>query len=188
LSKIGKRVNRSFEQMVWRLLYPNESLTASFERARPIDNKGNKKKRGAFIPTKSRDLAASIKMKPDTFHDKVVGKSRFWAHEARDILSQLQDIELANYFLDNTPFVASHRISEGRDEAGLIQRLVQNALVHIADLTTLVDKTLDDGQLSHDERDSLYRKVLELETAVAAVRNQFEDGTNPERAPPPADY
>jgi hypothetical protein len=187
LSKVGKRENRSFEDMVRRLLQPNLSLTASFERSRPIDGKARKQKK-SFVPPKYSALAQAIAMKPDTFYNKLDGTSRFWAHEAKAILGQLHDIELANYFLEHTPFVPSHRIVEDDDEVGLLQRLVINALVHITDLTSMVDRTLHDGQLNHDERDSLYRKVLELETAVAAVRNQFEDGPHVEKSPPPVDY
>jgi hypothetical protein len=174
LSQFSKRVNRTFEDLVRRILKPNPSLTASFTQSRQIDTKGRKLKK-PFVPPEYGDLAMRIGMKPDTFYSKLDGQSKFWAHEAKGILTHLHDLELVNYFLEHTPFVASHRIDETGDEAGLLERLVKNALIHVADLTSLVDRSLSDRILNNDERDSLYRKVLELETAVAAVRAQFED-------------
>jgi hypothetical protein len=192
LSKLTKRTNRTFEDLVRRILKPNASLTASFAYRRPIDAKAQKLRK-AFVPPHYHEMAARIGMKSDTFYSKLDGQSKFWAHEAKAVLGHLHDIELADYFLEHTPFVATHRIDSAGDQAGVLKRLVENTMIHVADLTSLLDRSLNDRVLTHDERDSLYRKVLELETAVAAVRVQFEDAPQTEqnfklKIGPSADY
>lgn len=174
---------RSFEDQLRRVLRPGEALKRAQTLSRPIDGHG-KPKKGAKtppVPLEYKQLAARIGMKPDTFHNKIDGASGFWASEAREVLAHVHDIELADWFLEGTPWVAAHRLEALSLYPGLLENLVQNALVHWCDLTGLVDRAVADDTVTHDEKDSIYRKIVELETAVAALRKLVE----PVDAPPP---
>jgi hypothetical protein len=165
--------DRSFEDMVRRSLRPGPALKRSMALSRPIDGQG-KPMRRAVVPIEYKALADRIGMKHDTFHNKVDGESAFWASEARAILAHAPDIELADWFLEGTPWMAAHRLDALHPSPGLLGRLVQNAVVHFGDLVGVVDRALSDHIVSLDEQDAIYRKVLELETAVAAMRKLVE--------------
>ncbi len=181
--KIRQSEPRTFEQMLQLVLKPTPTRMEALALSRPIDRDGQPEPTEEPEAMAYSTFAQRIGMKPDTFHDKITGKSGFWASEARLILAHAPDIELARWFLDGTPWTAAHRLDEVEPEPGLLEDLVTNALVHWCDLTGVVDRAVRDNVIDVDEKQTIYRKVLELETAIASLRKLVEPKKDPDTAP-----
>jgi hypothetical protein len=124
-----------------------------------------------------KQVAAHLGIKEQSLYSRLYGRVRFSVEEAKAILEFLNDMRIADYFLENSPFVAVARVPESDQEAGEGVRIqTSSTLFDVADLMREVETSLcDDGRIDHREKIRIEKRLMEAERSLSALRRTLQD-------------
>lgn len=118
-----------------------------------------------------KQVAAELGMKEQSLYSRLYGRVRFSVEEAHRILQILGDVRIADFFLEETPFVAVDRSVEVEQESKDVRTRASSTLFDVTDLMREVEVSLsDDGRIDHREKIKIEDRLVEAERSLTALR------------------
>ncbi len=119
-----------------------------------------------------KQVAAALGMKEQSLYSRLYGRVRFSVEEARQVLRILNDVRVADYFLEDSPFVAVERAEGVERAAEDVRSQASTTLFDVTDLMREVEISLsDDGRIDHREKVRIEERLQEAERSLTALRN-----------------
>ncbi len=124
-----------------------------------------------------KQVAAHLGMKEQSLYSRLYGRVRFSVEEAKAVLGYLNDVRVADFFLDGSPFVAVGRVPESEQMAAEgVRTQTSSTLFDVADLMREVETSLcDDGRIDHREKARIQKRLMEAERSLSALRRTLQD-------------
>ncbi len=119
--------------------------------------------------------AQKMGMSYDMLYARVSNRVPFRAHEIRALISAVDDKRLADYFLQDSTYIAVERAlpnSDGSVESDVYQGAARYVL-QAASVLRAIDDGLADQHIDHRERLAIEREIHEAERALAALRTRI---------------
>lgn len=121
--------------------------------------------------------AKQMGMSYDMLYARIRDRVPFRAHEIRALIAAVGDKRLADYFLQDSGFIAVERSmpdSDGSVEKDVYQGAARYVL-QAASVLRAVDDGLEDQHIDHRERLAIEQEIHEAERALAALRARLAE-------------
>lgn len=123
-----------------------------------------------------KQVAADLGMKEQSLYSRLYGRVRFSVEEARKILCQLQDVRIADFFLEESPFMAIERTQEDGQGSEAVRTRASSTLFDVTDVMREVERSLsDDGRIDHLEKIRIEERLVEAERSLSTLRKSIQD-------------
>jgi len=123
-----------------------------------------------------KEVAAELGLKEQALYARLYGRVRFSVEEARDILTYLGDVRIADHLLKGTKYVAIERKDQGdAEQSEGVREGATTTLFDVTDLMREVEGALsDDGRIDHREKIDIEKRLHEAERSLTALRNALK--------------
>ncbi len=122
-----------------------------------------------------KQVASKLGMKEQSLYSRLYGRVRFSVEEAKAILTILNDVRIADFFLEDSPFVAVARPNEIEPCSENVRTQTSSTLFDVTDLMREVEVSLsNDGRIDHREKVKIEERLLEAERSLTALRKTIQ--------------
>ncbi len=124
-----------------------------------------------------KQVAAAMGMKEQSLYSRLYGRVRFSVEEAHRVLCILGDVRVADFFLEDSPFVAVTRSKEEEcQNPETVRTQASSTLFDVTDLMREVESSLsDDGRIDHREKVKIEERLLEAERSLTTLRRTIQE-------------
>lgn len=124
-----------------------------------------------------KDVAKAMGMLYATLHARLHQRVAFSPEEIRALIAAAPDIRFAEYFFEDTPFIAVDGGAEPADGSPESLHLgATRTVLEAADVLRAVEKSLDDNRIDHQDKARIGKEIAEAERALATLRHRLEEG------------
>jgi transcriptional regulator with XRE-family HTH domain len=117
-----------------------------------------------------QEVAEKMGMKYHTLYARLRGRVSFTPEEVRALLMIVPDARLANFLLENTPFIAVDRALVDSKSDVDVHRGATKSVLEVSDVLRAVEAGLVDQKIDHVDRARIVQEINEAERALAALR------------------
>ena len=121
-----------------------------------------------------KQLAPKMDLTYDTLHARINGRVPFSANEICILISEVPDLRLINYFLDNTLFLPVKRHDGERNLNDTVQRGATRSVLEASDVLREVERGLKDNIIDHRDKARIKEEIASTERALAGLRELLD--------------
>lgn len=117
-----------------------------------------------------QEVAERMGMKYHTLYARLRGRVSFTPEEVRSLIAIVPDARLANFLLEDTPFIAVDRTAAQPPGPGDLHRSATRSVLEVSDVLRAVEIGLADMKIDHQDKARIAQELNDAERALAALR------------------